>query len=213
MSKSMSLVSCTSGLTMANNTFVGDYLPDGFTTSSYPLNAYATGKPAESKVFVRINKYEAGRATITVFNWQHAATVSVDLGSFLAAGTAYEVRDAQNFYGAPVASGTYQGGAVSLPMSGLAPAAPVGMSAPAPTGPEFNVFVVLPKSGGTQLAKGDANGDGKVDVKDIFFLISTLFGGGAAPAGSCDVNGDGKLDAADVFYLVNYLFAGGPGPK
>ncbi|HKC24553.1 MAG TPA: dockerin type I domain-containing protein, partial [Thermoanaerobaculia bacterium] len=117
------------------------------------------------------------------------------------------------FYGAPVLSGTYQGGSVSFPMTGLAPAAPAGMAAPAPTGPEFNVFVVLKRAGAAAAAKGDANGDGKVDVNDVFALVNYLYSHGSAPVGSGDVNGDGKTDVADVFYLVNYLFGGGPAPK
>jgi hypothetical protein len=59
---------------------------------------------------------------------------------------------------------------------------------------------------------GDANGDGVVDVADVFYVINTLFAGGPAPLGSGDVNGDGVVDVADVFYLVNALFAGGPQP-
>jgi hypothetical protein len=60
--------------------------------------------------------------------------------------------------------------------------------------------------------RGDANGDGKVDVADVFYLINALFAGGPPPLGVADVNGDGKVDVADVFYLINYLFAGGPSP-
>jgi hypothetical protein len=60
---------------------------------------------------------------------------------------------------------------------------------------------------------GDANGDGVVDVNDVFYLINYLFSGGPAPVGAVDVNGDGKVDVNDVFYLINYLFAGGPTPK
>jgi hypothetical protein len=60
---------------------------------------------------------------------------------------------------------------------------------------------------------GDANGDGVLDVADIFHLINSLFAGGPASIGSADANGDGKVTVADVFYLINYLFAGGPPPK
>jgi hypothetical protein len=59
---------------------------------------------------------------------------------------------------------------------------------------------------------GDANGDGQLDVGDVFYLINYLFAGGPAPIGPPDVNGDGKVDVADVFYLINFLFAGGPPP-
>jgi hypothetical protein len=61
-------------------------------------------------------------------------------------------------------------------------------------------------------ANGDANGDGKIDVSDVFYLINYLFAGGTDPVGISDANGDGKLDVADVFYLINFLFAGGDPP-
>jgi hypothetical protein len=59
---------------------------------------------------------------------------------------------------------------------------------------------------------GDANGDGNVDVGDIFYLINFLFAGGPIPLGRANVNGDASLDISDVFYLVNFLFAGGSPP-
>jgi hypothetical protein len=59
---------------------------------------------------------------------------------------------------------------------------------------------------------GDANGDGVVDVSDVFYLINFLFAGGPAPICSADVDGDGLPTVSDVFYLINYLFAGGPPP-
>ena len=61
-------------------------------------------------------------------------------------------------------------------------------------------------------AKGDANGDGVIDVSDVFYLINYLFAGGSAPVGSGNVNGDTTTDVNDVFYLINYLFAGGSPP-
>ena len=59
---------------------------------------------------------------------------------------------------------------------------------------------------------GDANGDGQVNVGDIFYLINFLFTGGPPPVNSADVNGDGNTNVADIFYLINFLFAGGPPP-
>jgi hypothetical protein len=60
---------------------------------------------------------------------------------------------------------------------------------------------------------GDANGDGAVNVGDVFTLINFLFASGALPPGRANVNGDMGIDIQDVFYLVNYLFANGPAPK
>ena len=63
-------------------------------------------------------------------------------------------------------------------------------------------------------AKGDMNGDGKVDSSDSLYLINALFAAGPSPVDPqrADVNGDRVVDTDDVFYLVNYLFAGGPPP-
>jgi pseudomonalisin len=59
---------------------------------------------------------------------------------------------------------------------------------------------------------GDVNGDGKVDVDDVFYLVNYLYSGGPALLASGDVNGDAKTNVDDVFYLINYLYAGGPAP-
>lgn len=60
---------------------------------------------------------------------------------------------------------------------------------------------------------GDVNGDGTVNVADVFFVVNYLFAGGPVPPGLANVNGDSSLDVSDVFYLVNSLFAGGPSPS
>jgi Dockerin type I domain len=60
---------------------------------------------------------------------------------------------------------------------------------------------------------GDANGDGAVDIADVFFLINFLFASGPLPPGLSNVNGDSSIDIADVFFLINRLFAGGPAPN
>ena len=132
------------GFTLTSNTLVGAL--DGFTASDYPNNTYYTNAspPNVNKVVVLPNAYEAGRATVVVYNWQNLASVTVDLTGVVSPGTLYEIRNAQNYYGPVVASGTYSGGSVTLPMTGLTPATPVGFAAPAPTGPRFNAFVVLP---------------------------------------------------------------------
>ncbi|HKB70776.1 MAG TPA: PKD domain-containing protein [Thermoanaerobaculia bacterium] len=136
------------GYAITGNLFRGH--AGAFPTSAYPSNSYYLGTPppaTPNQVFVRPNKYEPGRANITAFNWAHRAYVYPDVSAVLAVGDAYEVRNAQNFYGPPVATGTYAGGRIAVPTTGLPSAAPVGWATPAATGPEFNAYVFLRKSG------------------------------------------------------------------
>jgi hypothetical protein len=63
-------------------------------------------------------------------------------------------------------------------------------------------------------ARGDANGDGEINVTDVVYLINYLFIGGPEPLPweSGDVNCDGAVNVSDVVYLINYLFIDGPPP-
>jgi len=115
----------------------------GFDAHSTFTPDYPTGQ----KVFVRPNKYEPGRGNVAVYNWAHLPTVSVDLSRILKPGDHYEVRDAQNFFGRPVATGTYDGKPVVLPMNLKEVAPLVGnvthIKYQGHTAPEFAAFVVL----------------------------------------------------------------------
>ncbi len=105
------------------------------------------GAPTTTQVFVRKNDYEGGRAFIAVYNFGHQGTVSADpSGIGLGVGQRYEVRNVQDLFGAPVLSGTYTGGSITLPMTGVNPPALIGRSlGQAPrTGPDFDTFVVIP---------------------------------------------------------------------
>jgi len=105
--------------------------------------------PAEPAVFVRPNRYEAGRAFVAVVNWGDAATVPLDLSGVLTIGARFEIRNVQDLFGAPVVAGTFDGNPVAVPMSGVNAPLPGGRLAPrrAPrTAPEFDVFLVTPAS-------------------------------------------------------------------
>jgi hypothetical protein len=62
--------------------------------------------------------------------------------------------------------------------------------------------------------RGDANGDGVIDIADVVYLINYLFIDGLVPDPLWlgDANCDGVVDIGDVVYLLNYLFLGGPAP-
>lgn len=100
-----------------------------------------------TKAVVRPNLYEAGRANVVVYNWDQLGSVMVDLSGVLAPGSRYEVREVQDYFGSVVASGTSNGGMISLPMSpvtAVRPLGPMNWAAPS-TGTEFHTFVVLRK--------------------------------------------------------------------
>lgn len=121
-------------------TYAGWKARTGFDSAS----TYTRGAPTGAKVVVEPNAYDSKRANIVVYNWDLRSTVNVDLSSIMAPGTTYEVRNAQDFYAPPVLTGTYTGQPVALPMTGLSVARPIGRNnSPAPTGPDFNVFVLI----------------------------------------------------------------------
>jgi hypothetical protein len=68
---------------------------------------------------------------------------------------------------------------------------------------------VLPEAG-----RGDANGDGNINLGDAVFLINHIFHNGPAPvpAEAGDANCDGGVNVGDAVYLVNYVFRDGPAP-
>jgi hypothetical protein len=126
-------------------------------TTGYDQNStYQTSSLSGTQVFIRTNRYEAGRANIVVYNWNNLNSVAVDVRAVVTPGAAYEVRNAQDFLGPPLASGVFNGQLLELPMTGLTVAAPNGpLLAPPPTGPTFNVFVLLPRSVRLQIAAVD----------------------------------------------------------
>jgi hypothetical protein len=148
------------GQTWRDNTFLGDPTAVAWrydTNAATPFDGWRTltglaspgrytgDAPTGVKIVVRPNQYEPGRANIIVYNWAQQRTVSVDVSGVLFPGDHYVVQHAQDFYGTPIASGVYTGGALELPMVSITPPTPLGTSTPpAPvTGPTFNVFVLL----------------------------------------------------------------------
>ena len=104
----------------------------------------STSRPNGVRIFVRPNRYEAGRANIVIYNWDLKDQVVVDVSSVVSIGSSYEIRDAQNYFGEPVLRGTYKGGPLLLPMKLTAVHVPVGNveRIPRHTTPEFGVFVL-----------------------------------------------------------------------
>ena len=136
------LVTCTTEH-FAGNTFYGRAreVPPNETGG----NEYLTTPPSVTRVFVRPNRCEQGRAHVVIYNWGGDTQVPVDFSDgLLVEGERFVVRDVQNYFGSPVAQGTYDGSRVDIPMTGLHLEPPVGdVAPPQHTAPQFGVFVVI----------------------------------------------------------------------
>ena len=87
--------------------------------SAHPgLDAASTAQdnatPADA-VYVYPNQDEPKRAHVAVFNWTLKPNVQVNLAGVLSAGDTYEVRNAQDYLGQPVATGVYTGAPPAAP--------------------------------------------------------------------------------------------------
>ena len=144
------LVNCSGEL--RGNVFVGGargidgktIVPQDELAAQYAGNEFATAPPTATKTFVRPNRYAPGRAHVIVYNWEHSDDVRVDLtDAALPIGAAFELRDVRNLDAGPVASGTYSGSAITVPLDRLTAAPVIGWQpTPAHTAPEFAVFLL-----------------------------------------------------------------------
>ena len=113
----------------------------GFDSHSKLLS---TRRSFETRIFIRPNKYEPGRAHIIVYNWDLGKQTAVDVSAVLSPGAEFEIRDAQNYFGSPVVQGTYVGQPIVVPLNLSRMSKPVGNveRVPRHTAPEFAVFVL-----------------------------------------------------------------------
>jgi len=160
-----------SGLRMTGNTFNG-YVNDNTyggshytsTQREFPANVYAGYTPGApnnwlpdvvlDSVTVRANRYEPGRGHVIVWNDAGRDVVLADVSALkIKSGDSYEVRDALDWYAEPVATGTYTGQPIPIPLVRRAVAVPYSIpsrswqKAMSHTLPRFGVFVVLGTSG------------------------------------------------------------------
>jgi predicted small lipoprotein YifL len=142
----LALINCLP-VELMRNVLIGALDPPDLLAGN-PDNQYNASFPRGTRVTVRPNRYQPGRAHVIVYNWDLTPQVSVDLSpAGLTSGQRFEIRDVQDLFGAPIVGGTYTGAPVMLPMTGLRAATPVWNQAVPPrhTAPEFAVFIVLPR--------------------------------------------------------------------
>lgn len=142
-----------SGTVFTNNTvYFGDLLQFAAGScancASFTGNTFTTSRPETNwGPFVTPDRYEPGRAMVVLYNWQNLDRVAVDFSSFLNVGNSYEIRDAQNYYGPLIGSGTYSGGMVTISTTSTELARPTAVppnrSAPTHTPKEYQVWIVI----------------------------------------------------------------------
>ena len=111
----------------------------GADASSFQTNAPPTG----AWTLFRTNRYDRKRAHLAIYNWDLLDAVSIGATALLTNGEVFEIRSAQDYYGAPVLRGVFNGGPLSVPMTNLAVQRPVGMNgSPLVATQLFNAFVI-----------------------------------------------------------------------
>jgi hypothetical protein len=130
--------------TVTDNYFVGALRIIRWGSLNSQRNVVIDGPtPAQARVLVQSNEYEAARANVIIYNWDQEGAISVDLSEVLRPGEHFEVRDVEDFYGSPLVSGTYSGGSVSIPLTGTRQARSITGRSAAATGAEFAALVVI----------------------------------------------------------------------
>ncbi len=84
------------------------------------------------------------------------------------------------------------------------------------TPPQISGFLTVKlRSEESPFHRGDANGDGTLDISDGLCILAFLFDGGDARScrESSDANNDGKLDCSDSIMILGYLFLGTRPPE
>ena len=71
--------------------------------------------------------------------------------------------------------------------------------------PTYISSIIIEIGGGTEPEKGDANGDGEIDVADIDFVIEHIGEPIDDTNKASDVNGDGEINVADVDYIIERI--------
>jgi hypothetical protein len=149
----VSMNTLNSGTNFSDNTiYYGDLfffaINSCATCATFTNNNFTNTRPgANWGPFVIPNTYEPGRAMVVVYNWKNFDSVPVDFSGFLNSGDRYEIRDAQNYYGQLIGSGTYNGGSINIPATSTALATPTAVPSnrptPTHTEKEYQVWIVI----------------------------------------------------------------------
>jgi hypothetical protein len=135
--------------TFSGHTYANWKALAGFDSQS----TYATTMPTKNEVYISPNQYQKDRGHVVVYNWQKLATVQVDLSTVLQTNSTFAIYDIENIKGQPIATGTYTGQKINIPMNTTAITLPNGdvPNKPTHTGVEFGAFVVVGQTSPSQV--------------------------------------------------------------
>lgn len=89
-----------------------------------------------------------------------------------------------------------------------------GAGRPCGSGVDIGAFELGGCKGPAEFVRGNADGEGDIDITDAVFLLNHLFLSGVAPGclDAADANDDGELDLSDAVFSLNFQFLGGIPP-
>ncbi|MBK9961714.1 MAG: T9SS type A sorting domain-containing protein [Saprospiraceae bacterium] len=121
----------------------------GFTADDFPENDYSETLPTTGlQYFIRINKYETGRAHLVIYNWENSPSVKIDISNIgLKSGERIAVINVTDLY-SDTLNYIYNGNdLIDVPMTGHSAAQAIGSTKkPVSQFPGFGVFIIQ-KSG------------------------------------------------------------------
>lgn len=130
--------------TLEDNAFHGTVV--GVDPGDYPTNTWGTSLPSGTRVVVHDNAFDPTRLDLVVYDWSRSGSVAVDLSDALPVGARWELRSVYDLFGAPIASGVYEGGTIMVPMGTVPPPQPRGdddaIAGADDPGSTFGVFVL-----------------------------------------------------------------------
>lgn len=156
----------TSGWTWNNNTYhdSGGRTPFGIngvglfsfanwkTNTGFDASSTETSVDIPDTVVIRPNTYETGRANVIIYAPSNPSSININLSTTgLTNGQSYIIKNAFDYNGGNVTSGTYNSASPTISMSltgnALNVATPIGFAyTPTTTVTDFGVFVVIPTS-------------------------------------------------------------------
>lgn len=166
---------CSDRMMFKNNLFYGGVnigMETIFTDNQY----FSSSVRTSNAVFIRNNKYEPNKSYVSVYNWQNLNNVSINPSSVLSSGDTYDLFDMQNYFAQPIASGTYNGSSLEVPMTSTLVSSTVGTApnAPTHTSNKFGAFLLVKTGSAPSSETNDSPGSSSNSSSIIGTVLSVI---------------------------------------